>query len=503
MKTLMPWILAGGSGLALALAMPGPGLAPLVLLFPVLLLEALQRGAGRRRPWLLGWLAGTVFWAVTTNWVVPVMHHYGGLPLPAAVAGLVGMGAFLGTLWAVAAGLGSWVTPAWRVWLLPAAWVALGVLQRFPPFGFTWTGPASAFVEQPWLMASLPVWGATGLSWCALSVGAGLWGILHRGARLSGALAVAAAAGACCLAVALAPSPVAAGDPLRVAVIQPGTTLEEKWDPSQAREIAERVWSMTAEAAVRGADLVLWPESAMPYSLENDPAFRATVERYAAELEIEIVLNAIGRTADGGSTNSAYLATPSGVSPVRSDKVHLVPFGEYVPRWASFAISDSLVREVGAFTPGTAPVLLPAAVPLGVAICFEVVFPGLPAAKTRAGAELLVTLTNDGWYGFSWAPHQHFAQVRLRAAETQRWFARAALTGISGFVDPSGRVTSRLEVGEAGILLEDVQPLTGLTPRVRWGDWWAVLCAVASLSILVAGRRGGRAAAKKRSNVQR
>ena len=503
MKSLLPWILAAGSGLALALAMPGPGLAPLVLLFPVLLLEALQRGAGRWRPWLLGWLAGTVFWALTTNWVVPVMHRYGGLAEPLAVLGLLGMGAFLGTLWAVAAGLGSWVTPAWRVWLFPAAWVALGVLQRFPPFGFTWTGPASAFVDQPWLMATLPVWGATGLAWCALSFGAGLWGLLHRGARLSGALAAAAAAGACCLTVALAPSPTAAGGPLTVAVIQPGTTLEEKWDPSQAREIAERVWSMTAEAAVRGADLVLWPESAMPYSLENDPAFRATVERYAAELEIEIVLNAIGRTADGGSTNSAYLATPEGLSQVRYDKVHLVPFGEYVPRWAGFAFTDSLVREVGAFTPGGAPVLLPASVPLGVAICFEVVFPGLVAAEARAGAELLVTLTNDGWYGFSWAPHQHFAQVRLRAAETQRWFARAALTGISGFVDPSGRATSRLEVGEAGILLEDVQPLTGLTPGVRWGDWWAVGCAVATLTLLVVGRRISRAAAKKRSNVQR
>jgi apolipoprotein N-acyltransferase len=248
---------------------------------------------------------------------------------------------------------------------------------------------------------------------------------------------------------------------------------------------------------------VLWPESAMPYSLENDPAFRATVERYAAELEIEIVLNAIGPTADGGYANSAYLVTPSGVSPVRYDKVHLVPFGEYVPAWASFAFTDSLVREVGAFTPGAAPVLLPATVPLGVAICFEVVFPGLPAAETRAGAELLVTLTNDGWYGFSWAPRQHFAQVRVRAAEAQRWFARAALTGISGFVDPSGRVTSRLEVGEAGILLEDVQPLTGLTPRARWGDWWAVVCALASVTLLVVGRRRPRAAAKKRSNVQR
>lgn len=503
MQALLPWVFAALSGLALALAMPGPGLAPLVLVFPVLLLEALERGAGRWRPWLLGWLAGTAFWAVSTNWVVPVMHHYGGLAEPLAVLGLLGMGAILGTLWAVAAGISAWVTAPRRVWLFPSAFVALAVLQRFPPFGFNWTGPASAVVDQPWLMASLPVWGATGLAWCALSIGAGLWGLLRRGARRSGILAIMVAGALCCAAVVLSPSPSAAGGPLTVAVIQPGTTLEEKWDPSQAREIAERVWAMTAEAAVRGADLVLWPESAMPYSLDNDPAFRATVERYAAEFEVEIVLNAIGMIAGGGYANSAYLVSPAGVSPVRYDKVHLVPFGEYVPRWAGFAFTDSLVREVGAFTPGRAPVLLPAAVPLGAAICFEVVFPGLVAAETRAGAQLLITLTNDGWYGYSWAPRQHFAQVRLRAAESGRWFARAALTGISGFVDPSGRVTSRLEVGEAGILLEDVQPLSGLTPRARWGDWWAVVCALASVTLLVVGRRGERAAAKKRSNVQR
>jgi apolipoprotein N-acyltransferase len=183
---------------------------------------------------------------------------------------------------------------------------------------------------------------------------------------------------------------------------------------------------------------------------------------------------------------------------VRYDKVHLVPFGEFVPVWARLAFTESLVREVGAFTPGKKPVVLPAHVPMGVAICFEVVFPDLIAAQVRGGAQLLTTLTNDGWYGFSWAPRQHFAQVRLRAAETQRWFARAALTGISGFIDPMGRVVSRLDVGEAGILSESVQPMTGLTPRVRFGDWWAMLCAAASILILAIARFKGRAPRKKK-----
>ena len=132
--------------------------------------------------------------------------------------------------------------------------------------------------------------------------------------------------------------------------------------------------------------------------------------------------------------------------------------------------------------------VLPAHVPTGVAICFEVVFPDLVSAQVRGGAQLLTTLTNDGWYGFSWAPRQHFAQVRLRAAESRRWFARAALTGISGFIDPNGRVVSSLGVGETGALAQSVQPMGGLTPRVRFGDWWAVLCAVATMLILGASR---------------
>ncbi len=484
MTHVLPWLFAVLSGLSLALAMPGPGLGPLAFLFPFLLLEALERGRGRWRPWLLGLLAGTVFWTVSTNWVVPVMHHYGGLPRLAAIGCLVGMGAYLGLLWAIAAGLSSLVPTGWRIWLFPVTWVAVTVLQRYPPYGFTWTGPAAAFVDWPWLMDSLPVWGSTGLGWCVIAVSSAVWGLFQFGMRRSAGTALIFSVVALGLTILSAPDPVPTGEPLRVAVIQPGTSLEEKWDPSQSKEVAERVWNITADAAVRGADLVLWPESAIPYRIDDDPAYREVVERMAGQFEIEIVLNSVASLDGGGYANSAFLVTGEGVSPVRYDKIHLVPFGEFVPRWARFAFTDSLVREVGAFTPGRQPAVLPAHVPLAVAICFEVVFPDHAASQTRAGAQILTTLTNDGWYGFSWAPHQHFAQVRLRAAETRRWFVRAALTGISGFIDPSGEVVSQLDVGKTGFLTESVQPMTGLTPRVRFGDWWAILCAVATVVIL-------------------
>jgi apolipoprotein N-acyltransferase len=488
MNRAIPWILAAASGLVLALGLPGPGWTVLVVLFPGLLLEAIGRSSGRAMPWILGWFAGCVHWMVATNWVVPVMHHYGGLPRVFAAGCLIGMGAILGTLWALAAGITSLVSPPRRLWLLPFAWIACQVLRRFPPFGFTWNGVASAFVDWPWLLASLPVWGATGLSCCVVAVGSALWGLTRPMTRRVAEIVLLVAGGLLVLAVYVAPSSSPSGDTVRIAAIQPGTSLTEKWDPSQGREIAERVWTMTEEAAANGADIVLWPEGAVPYSLDSDPAYRAAVEGLAAELGVEIILNSIASLPEGGYANSAYLVTESGLSPVRYDKIHLVPFGEFVPRWARFAFTESLVREVGAFTPGDNVVILPARAPLGVAICFEVVFPDLVAAETRAGAAILTTLTNDGWYGFSWAPRQHFAQVRLRAAEAGRWYARAALTGISGFVDPSGRVHSRLEVGETGIAVEDVQPLSGLTQRARFGDWWAVLCAVVTVVIVVASK---------------
>jgi apolipoprotein N-acyltransferase len=501
MKLALPWILAVLSGLSLALAMPGPGLGLLALLFPAMLLEAIERSPGKWRPFLLGWLAGTVFWVISTNWVVPVMHYYGGLPRVVAVGCLVGMGAYLGLLWALAGWVTSLVRTRWRVWLFPAAWISFSILQRYPPYGFTWTGPASAFVDCPWLMNCLPVWGATGLAWWAVATSSAVWGIFQFDTRRSAALALAFSVVVLVVATTAAPPAEPAGAPLRVAALQPGTSLEEKWDPSQAGEIADRVWAMTAEAAVRGAELVLWPESAVPYRLDNDPAYREMVEQMAGKMEVEIVLNSIAGLEGGDYANSAYLVTRNGVSPMRYDKVHLVPFGEFVPGWARVAFTESLVREVGAFTPGEEPVVMPARVPLGIAICFEVVFPDLPAREVRRGAQLLVTLTNDGWYGFSWAPHQHFAQVRLRAAETRRWFARAALTGISGFVDPSGRVVSQLAVGETGTLYESVQPMKGLTPRVRLGDWWAMLCAVATILLPLSPQLAGRKRVKKRSNV--
>jgi apolipoprotein N-acyltransferase len=484
----LPWILAALSGLLLALAMPGPGVWPLVLLSPGLLLEAIERGAGRWRPWILGWLAGTVHWVLAINWVHGVMHDYGGLPWLGALGALVGLGLYLGLIWALIAGLTSWVPTPWRIWFLPVAWVAIDTLRRFQPYQFPWNDIAVVVSGQPGLMTSVPVWGASGLGWALVALGAGAWGLSRQDRRPAAAALLIAAVGSAVTLSALAPGFESSGPPVRVAVLQPGTTLEEKWDPGEWEGIVDRVWSLTRRAADAGAEVVVWPESAVPFRVDDDEVFRGVITEMAAELEVQIVLNSIASVGGSAYTNSANLVTGTGVSPIRYDKVHLVPFGEYVPPWAELVTSGALVREVGRFTPGTIVTTLPARVPLGVAVCYEVVFPGHSTAAVEAGAEVLVTMTNDGWYGFSWAPAQHFAHVRLRAAEQRRWFARAALTGISAFVDPFGRVRSRLGVGKQGFLIAGLEPTAGLTPRARWGDWWAVLCGIAAVGILLGSR---------------
>lgn len=489
LRRARPWLLAGGAGLTAALAQPGPGLWPLVLLAPGLLLAALPSARRPLRAGLLGWLAGAVFWSVDVHWVVAVMHHYGGLPAVAAGVCLLVAAVILGVFTALAAALTGWLAPAWRPWALPAAWVLGEALRQWPPIQFPWAPTAAALTALPLLLGSLPTWGAAGLSWAVLALGAGCWAVLRRPTRRSGAALLTVAAVALGLATLAAPAPQPAGPALRLALVQPGTSLEEKWNPANWEELRDRVTALTATATGAGVDLVLWPESAMPYRVDDDPAYRAMLTTTARAADAAIVLNSIGRTPGGDWTNSAYLVDPDGIAATRYDKLRLVPFGEYVPAWARWAIPESLVREVGAFTPGEAPVLLPGPVPIGIAVCYEVAFGNLTAREVRDGAELLVSLTNDAWYGFSWAPHQHLALAVLRAVETRRWLARAALAGISACIDPRGGLHQVQPVGATGVEICPVEPSTVLTPRARWGDWWLAVCLLTLAVAVVRGRR--------------
>jgi len=481
--------LAACAGLALALALPGLNWWPLVFLFPALFLESLRTPMRWWHAALLGLFAGMVHWMVASHWVVDVLAGFGGFPILGAWGGLVVMGLFLGSTWIPVAIVMAAVSPRTRTLIFPAAWILAEVARRYSPYLFPWNTTASCLADMPLLLSSLSVWGATGLGWALIALGTGAWALSYETTRRSGVAVIGAAVVFTGVTTAIAPGAEFSGKAVRVALIQPGTTLEERWDPDMWPETAEKVWALSQTASTQQPDLIVWPESAMPYRFDSDIRYQRQILEFARSAGSAVVLNSVGRTSDGGYTNSAFSLRPDGVVS-RYDKVRLVPFGEYVPLWGRVFVSDSLVREIGAFTAGTEIKPLDAGIPLGLAVCYEIVFPNVVARQVRAGAEVLATLTNDAWYGTSWALDQHFAQAILRAVETRRWVIRAALTGISGAIDPSGRVVDRLDAGKQGLLVVEVQPAIGLTPAVRWGDWWALVCVVMVGVGLFLGRQG-------------
>jgi apolipoprotein N-acyltransferase len=337
--------------------------------------------------------------------------------------------------------------------------------------------------------------GVYGLSFLVAGVsGAVAYWIVDKG-RLSGRLALAAAASLLVLTwgygeVRLRSSPEEATDMLSVGLIQASVRQQEKWDPERAQENLERHIRLTREAAGAGARLVIWPESSVPGFFDHSPRLAAQLRALAEQLDIFLIFgNDDVRLDPEGSRRilvGAKMLAPDGELTLRYHKINLVPFGEYVPLKSLFTLggrfTGRVVRQVADFEPGAGPVVARLEGDrLGVFICYEAIFPDLSRAYADAGAGLLVNITNDGWYGRSSAPYQHFAMARFRAVETGRYLARAANTGISAVIDPLGRVQVSSRLFEERVVMGRIGFRYDKTPYVRFGDVLAWSCLVVSL----------------------
>jgi apolipoprotein N-acyltransferase len=285
------------------------------------------------------------------------------------------------------------------------------------------------------------------------------------------------------------------GRPARVALVQGNIAQENKWDPAHAESILTTYLTMTREAAGRGAQLVIWPESSTPFPFLENGAGGEKVRALVRELGIELLLGSDQTDANKNYYNAAFLVRKDGSVAGVYQKMHLVPFGEFVPLQSLLFFVGPLVEQVGGFTPGRDMVMLPTNHgPISTAICYEIVFPRLVRQSVLRGSQLLTTITNDAWYGYSSAPYQHFLQAQMRAIEHGRYLARAANTGISGFVDPYGRIVQQSEIFEREILVGDVRMLESRTIYGTIGDLFAYICAALTLAALVfsGGIRGYR-----------
>jgi apolipoprotein N-acyltransferase len=515
------------SGALLALSFPKFGhpafgwvsLAPLLVA-----LGDLARGAGPSRPGAppalrralaLGFVTGAVFFTGTLYWLVQVMITFGGLHAAAATAVAALLIAYLSLYPALFALVTAAVCRRWGTRALlvaPATWVTSELGRTYVGSGFPWVLLGYSQATALPVAQAASVAGVFGLSLIVAAVGSSMAYAFHARGRRRLAAPIAA------VAVVLATAGWGAwrmragvllgeGTPIRVALVQGNIPQDDKWNPALRGAIFDRYVAMSRRALGARAEFVIWPESATPFYFELDPDGRA-LRRLVAESGVPFLVGSDqvepvqripegqrdGKPRDGSPEgpryyNAAFLIGPDGRTAAVYRKMHLVPFGEYVPLKRLLFFVAPLVEAVGDFSPGDVPTTLPVADhPASVAICYEVIYPSLIRGFVANGSELLTTITNDAWYGWSSAAYQHWEQASLRAIEEGRYLARAANTGISGFVDPYGRVLAASPMFEPAVLVRDLRFIRARTVYSRIGDLAAWLCLAATAAALILAR---------------
>ncbi len=446
----------------------------------------------------LGVLSGVGYFGGTVYWTGETVRTFGGLSWPAAVCVATLLVAYLALFPGLFALALSWLNARFgprAVMLAPAVWVATELARTYFWSGFPWVllGYSQTTVLPIAQIASVA--GVFGVSALVALVGAAVSFFVV--VRSRGSIATLAAVAALLVAVSAWGSHrlrhgslTQEGVPVLVGLVQGNIPQDQKWDAARANQILEIYLGMTREAARRGARLVMWPESSTPFYFEEDPGGADRVRSVVKQSGIELLLGSdqMEHSTPPRYYNSAFLIRADGSTAGVYQKMHLVPFGEYVPLKRLLFFVGPLVEVAGDFTPGASIAMLPTAGgPISTAICYEIVYPGLVRQAVLAGSRLLTTITNDAWYGYSSAPYQHFLQASMRAIEQGRYLARSANTGISGIVDPYGRVLQQSQIFERTVLVGEVRMLDDRTVYGRIGDTCAYACAALTFAALFAG----------------
>ncbi|OQY11759.1 MAG: apolipoprotein N-acyltransferase, partial [Desulfobacteraceae bacterium 4572_19] len=273
----------------------------------------------------------------------------------------------------------------------------------------------------------------------------------------------------------------------KIAVIQGNIDQTHKWDTSFQVSLIEKYIRLSQEA--KNADLIVWPETAIPFYYSHDEALTKLVNDGIKKCNAWFILGSPSFKRDKENIkyfNSAFLVDPNENVHGRYDKYHLVPFGEYVPFRKYFPFLGKIVAQVGDFSSGLEGHALKwENNKLGIQTCFEIIFPNLSRAIVKNGAGIIINITNDAWFGYSSAPYQHFSMAVFRAIENRRVLVRAANTGISGFIDPVGRVISITKLFKEAVVTNTVPMLYKLSLYTRFGDFFTIACIIITLTVIL------------------
>ncbi|MGB9892212.1 apolipoprotein N-acyltransferase [Thermodesulfovibrio yellowstonii] len=282
------------------------------------------------------------------------------------------------------------------------------------------------------------------------------------------------------------------GKIFRVAVIQGSIPQNEKWDFNKINEILNIYKNLTHQAKTYNPQLVVWPETAVPFIFEKNKYFSSELVNFVKEQNIYLLFGSIMERQQDKYTNSAVLIDPNGIMAYYYDKIHLVPFGEYVPLRKILFFIDKLTVGIGDYQAGNGYNI--ATTPFGnfaTLICYESIFPGQVRKFYQKGGSFIVNITNDGWFGTTSGPYQHFSMAVFRAIENRKPLIRAANSGISGFIDSKGRIISKTKLFERVYLVEDIHENDKVSFYTRYGDIFAYVCIIFSLIFIIGNIKFG------------
>jgi apolipoprotein N-acyltransferase len=488
-----------------ALGMPGydvPGL-PFACLVPLLILSTASvnaRQAARR-----GFVAGTLGNLLLVYWIAYTVAVQGKLGWALGSLSSLLVSAYLGVYVSVAAAIAHRLRRRFGIaglWAFPAAWVCVEYLRAVLFTGFPWLLLGYSLSGHAFLRQAAGLAGVYGLGFLLATANVCLYRAGAEGAsgnrsgvlvHLAGAAAVAAflfAYGAAGRETERAGIP---GETVVVGIAQGGIDQSVKWFPSHQKETLEVYGALTKEAKEKGAEVVVWPETAAPFFYGWEAEMSTVVDAAAEQNRVAILFGApwFDPSAGGKYFNSVFFLNEQGIAMGRYDKRHLVPFGEYIPLRRLLFFLRKLTAGEEDFSSGVGPALFPArGGPVGASVCYEAVFPEIIRESVREGARWLVNVTNDAWFGDTVAPHQHLAMARMRTVEFRRPMVRAANSGISAVIDERGEVVDRLGLFRKGTLVAQIRPRRDQTAYAKTGDLFALSCTIITFLILIISGRG-------------
>ena len=472
----------------------------------------------------LGFITGFVFYIGVIYWIVIAMTKYGSIPMAIGIAVLILLSGYLAIYLSLFTFLLSYfcnqqssISNQLRYILAPFLWVTLELIRAHFLTGFPWASLGySQFKTLPIIQAA-DITGVYGVSFIIVMVNTAIASFIESITPLHPPLSKGGSGGVRQFATKymivttlfiisfsiygywrmnifenplISPFNKGGLKGIKVALIQGNIEQNMKWDESYQSDVFDAHVNLTMQASRERHDLIVWPESATPFYFQADRKFGPKMFELAKNSGSFLFFGTPGyEIKDNGivSYNRAYLLSPEGDVAGKYDKIHLVPFGEYVPLSKLLFFIDKMVEGVGDYQSGEEYTVMDMQKgKFGTLICFEVIFPDLVRRFVKNGAEFLVNITNDGWYGKTAASSQHIAMVAFRAVENRVPVVRAANTGISGIIEPIGKIGKETGIFTTAYVLGEINIGSSIkTFYTRYGDLFAYICCVVSLLLIL------------------